>query len=684
MVKALVAASALLFPVVRARATGLTWTGAINGNWSEPGNWNPARAPQNGDLLYFWDDNVSHTTMVNDIPNLSCAIAFSNTSHNFVLSGNTLYLSSLDATPGTSSLTGYDQTVTIDCQLVFPTGGTMDVGPAAAADLGENKETLYLNGGIQVQSGALSIHAEGNSGLSGHVYIAGALSGAGDIQAHVDETDGSTKGSIEFDTASNSSLTGTLWLSTDGDSTIDFNQSPGITVAGLVGVHNGATVNLNVEQTDQSGTTLEVASGGRLSLSGGNATFFRVIMQNGSTDSQSSLLNTGSHLLGLNNGIVASCDSDSHAPVIQGRLNLIGFETIDADGTAAIGLDLPADIEGNGFQKTGGSTLILEGTNTFTGTAEVDEGSLDVRNSNALGSTSVDTILNGGSLTLRASISSARLVARSESTDGDAGDLPGASLIVLSSSPVTWGGPIFLETNLDVFGDDVIFSNEIAGFPGRDSLGLFNVGTVEITGSLANSQDKTLVRCPLLELNQLVGSQSVGAFGNTLEVGGGTGGPCEVRWLNCCQSGSGGQNLILHANGVANLAGFSDDIANVTFNGGKLDTGGGLLTIGGQVTANPNDSTAFIQGNIEFRTSGDFALPVTVDFDVGLGNAAPGLQVNAVISAGGIYKTGPGTLNLTAANTFDGVTAADGNVLINNATALGTGSTTVNTNATLQ
>ena len=48
-----------------ALGTDRTWTGNASVYWSNPGNWSPSGAPQDGDILHF--GNNSHTTMVNDI-----------------------------------------------------------------------------------------------------------------------------------------------------------------------------------------------------------------------------------------------------------------------------------------------------------------------------------------------------------------------------------------------------------------------------------------------------------------------------------------------------------------------------------------------------------------------------------------------------------------------------------------
>src|SRR5271170_5301995 len=47
------------------------WTGADNGNWSDPNNWTPAGIPQTGDALQFGFVSDSNRTMVNDIGNIT-------------------------------------------------------------------------------------------------------------------------------------------------------------------------------------------------------------------------------------------------------------------------------------------------------------------------------------------------------------------------------------------------------------------------------------------------------------------------------------------------------------------------------------------------------------------------------------------------------------------------------------
>lgn len=79
----------------------------------------------------------------------------------------------------------------------------------------------------------------------------------------------------------------------------------------------------------------------------------------------------------------------------------------------------------------------------------------------------------------------------------------------------------------------------------------------------------------------------------------------------------------------------------LSLNGGSVDSGGGTLTIGGNVASFANATTASISGNLNLGGA-------TRTFDVADGGAATDLLVGANVSNGGLIKEGAGTLALTA------------------------------------
>jgi autotransporter-associated beta strand protein len=142
--------------------------------------------------------------------------------------------------------------------------------------------------------------------------------------------------------------------------------------------------------------------------------------------------------------------------------------------------------------------------------------------------------------------------------------------------------------------------------------------------------------------------------------------------------------------GLLDLNNFSDRIASLTMTGGTVDSGTGLLTLGGNLTANLAVTTAFINGNLSLGGS-------SRTFNV-LSLAGPGLRINANISGGtvglataGFTKTGTGVLWLDGTSTYNGTTViSDGQITISSDRALGAtanifgpAGTTVNGDATL-
>src|SRR5207248_8925963 len=118
--------------------------------------------------------------------------------------------------------------------------------------------------------------------------------------------------------------------------------------------------------------------------------------------------------------------------------------------------------------------------------------------------------------------------------------------------------------------------------------------------------------------------------------------------------------------GTMDLQGNSDRIASLTMQGGTIDTGAGVLTLGGNLTTLADVNTAFINGHLSLGG-------VSRTFTVNSGPASTDLRINAVISAdvtvlfgtAGFTKTGGGSLFLAGTNTYNGTTTiSDGQVVL--------------------
>lgn len=386
-------------------------------------------------------------------------------------------------------------------------------------------------------------------------------------------------------------------------------------------------------------------------------------------DSNAVTIDTEGATLTVLGGILSHSDDNQVTPAVKGRLNLQGAEhAITVAGSAYAGLDLQAQVSGNGgLRKLGGAALLLQGSNSFGGNLFIDQGVVDVRHNSALGVVVGNTVLEAGSLLLRnVTIGAENLYAEGQ---GLAGELPGSLLTCVG--PCSWAGYVFLNTSLNVVGD-ITFTGRILG-PG--SLGFFGGGTSRLGGIMDNGYaGATLVRCPLLELAKPAG---VKAFAGPLIVGGGAGGSAEARWL---ESANSSPDVTVLTNGLVNLNGHNEALGPLTFQGGTVQTGAGELAIIAPVTVNASAVSAIIAGNVRLP-------PWLTEFHVADGAALQDLLVSAnLVGTGNLGKFGPGQMWLTGANTHSGATIVyEGTLVAASPSALGssTAGTAVLDGATL-
>jgi autotransporter-associated beta strand protein len=374
-------------------------------------------------------------------------------------------------------------------------------------------------------------------------------------------------------------------------------------------------------------------------------------------------VDTGDATLSVTGNITAVNNGTNSIPVIKGLLGLPpGNHVIHVSGDNARGLDIQARIIGDGgFTKTGEAGLILGGDSSFAGDAVLQTGRVEVSHTNALGSSSGATILDGGSLTLRGipiDIGMETLLVNrtSPNTASLGADFAAADL-------ASWAGPVVLNTNLVVNGGSIAFLGPVSGPAG---LYVFNAGT-HLGGSEPNTYEGlTFVAGPLLELNKPSG---VPAISGKLEVhAGGSGNLGEVRWQQDYQRV--GLEVTLFTDGFINLNGHWDDFGPITFNSGTISTGTGELGLYGLVTVNPSSVEATINGRLGLPSGFH-------EFRVGDGSSLIDLGVNAVVAGPGhLRKTGPGQMWLNASNTYAGLTIVEAGALVAfNADALGASGT---------
>ncbi|MFO1498680.1 MAG: autotransporter-associated beta strand repeat-containing protein [Verrucomicrobiota bacterium] len=641
--------------------------------WSNPYSWIPVGLPQDGEDLVFGGILSLNTsgTMLNDIPGLtvhSLAFDYENEffSEAWVLNGNGLTV--------TGDITCKALNVEINADVTL---GHSIVLRRSASYGAEEVHTIRWNGALNLGDHELTIINEGPD--PGVYRINSTVTGRGDLRFL--NKDVNSDALVVFGGTAANTFSGDLGIERELTARpfhASFDKPGGNVVNGGLVIGHGCEVALH--RGDQIGddAVVSITGGGRLVLNGWSETIGNLALSNVHADAEPTLVDTGGTVT-LRRGITTSVFNEGGAvPTINARLSLpTGSHIFDLNNAlAGPGLVLKGIIAGpGGFSKFGNGTLVLGIGNTFTGPVSVNDGALDIQHPNALGSTASGLTITDGTVTLRNVV------------------IEGETLSVRGTKPVSantagsflncigrggWLGRIELDTNLVVNSTGLCqIGGPIVGSGGFEFLG----ARYEMIGSnsSATPSDYTGLTRALCEL--LIVSEAR-PFRGPLMVGGGFSPLCEVRW------GSGSLSSVVPAvtvqtNGLVNLNGHGQTFSQLTFHGGRVTTGNGVLAVAG-VKTNPTNVVALIEGNLQLS-----AVPTT-PFEVPDGAAFPDLSVNATISDGlnviGFEKIGDGQIDFHRANTFRGASfVREGTVSVLNDNALGapTQGTAVSAGATV-
>jgi fibronectin-binding autotransporter adhesin len=293
-------------------------------------------------------------------------------------------------------------------------------------------------------------------------------------------------------------------------------------------------------------------------------------------------------------------------------------------------LTISSVISGSGksITKTGGGTATLSGANTYSGGTTLNAGTLQ------LGSSSTGSVTNGpvgtGTLTLNGGTLSS-----------DVGDFVTVRSI---ANAITFGGDVTFGTNTN-FG---ALSLSGAGTLTAPHLTLTFIADVTYSGNIG---------------------ESGGSFGIT-KAGSGT---LKLSGINNYSGGTTLSAGLLQLNSSSALGSTS----------GTLTVNGGILDLNGQNTSVGN----FTGAGGTIWNNGPNAGSSTVTLTVGTGNNGGGTYAGVIQDNNGaaplakvaLTKTGTGTITLSGANTYTGVTTVNaGKLFINGDQTAATGTTTVN------
>ncbi|MBI1840884.1 MAG: autotransporter-associated beta strand repeat-containing protein [Verrucomicrobia bacterium] len=644
-----------------AGAASKFWTGAVNGNFATGGNWVGGVAQAAGDDLVFQTGITKLFATNNFSPNRAFnSVLFQGS--NYFVRGNALLVTNGISSINPAGPNHIDADVDVRASQPWEASGPLAV--------------LDFNGDINLNANTLTVRAN-----TGDFFFSGVISGAGNLVK-------TNVGTLRMDGAGNNTYGG--FTRFDGG-VLELDKfallpSPAtfIAIPGdlTVGDGNGLLLTdvLVLMADDQIADTADVTvkNSGHMDLNGHDDRIASLTMQGGTVDTGAGTLALGGNVTGR---------ADPNVAFINGVLSLGGATRTFDIGNGAAGPDMRINativpgttlFQTAGLTKNGAGVLWLAGANTYNGTTMVNDGQLTVSSDKALGATTTPlggaagTVLNREAVLFLdgAKVTNEPLTINSTSAFG-ALDASGAS---------SWTGTILLnvDTTIGSF-NTLLLSGAITGTGGFTKL---HAGSLTLAGVNVNTYTGvTTVRDGTLLLDKDSGLAIHGAMSGPLVVG-----EDElpensdvVRWLQCCQLPDD-TDITINASGLVDLNGFGQNVRNLIFNGGDIDTGAGSILPIGDITVNRNtNSQAIISGRMSVLSSP--IINVTGHF------FSPDLAINAqLFGAGGITKNGVGEVGLSAANSYSGLTTVnDGLLLVDHSLALGSasGGTVVNSGAVL-
>jgi len=435
-----------------------------------------------------------------------------------------------------------------------------------------------------------------------------------------------------------------------------------------------------------------VSSGATLGLQGGIITLEPLTLNGngvGGTGALRNISDTNLVLGAITLGSAATIGSDAGLLRIDGAVNNVGH-VLTVTGAGAI--DFRGAISGTGgFTKNGTGTTTLSGANTYTGNTIVNSGTLVLTGGAAIADTA-GLVVNGGTVNVNAT----ETVGGLSGTGGTINVADGVRLTANQAGNSTFSGS-FSGTGVV---NNVYFQKSGAGtltLAGNNTgTGfrrlLVDGGTLQLQGGNAvgdqNILEVSLGTVRLLESETVgallgLGTGTIDVNGHTLTLAGIGLGVATNDSLNLVGSGVfriAAPGLSMRMEGAHTFTGLYQ-ISNGTLQlGGTGSASASLLVDGGTLNLIANrtfNAVTLSSGSI----SGSGILTSTGGFDVRSGNIS-----TALAGGGGLIKSSAGTVTLSGANSYTGVTTiSEGTVIAASNTALGStvGNTVVSSGATL-
>ena len=537
--------------------------------------------------------------------------------------------------------------------MISGSGGVNQIGAGTLVLSGANT----YSGGTNIEHGTLSVGSDGNLGTGGPI----AMSAGSTLKVTATGAFGHAVTLTGDPTFNIAPATTTTWNGVIGDGAS----------AGTLEVSGGGTLVLTAANTYSGGTTihggsiLSIASDGNLGGASGSLTLGDATTA-GTLEASSGLTlsSTRSVSLGAGGGTIIS---DTSFEIDQGITG------------------------GGGLTTSRAGTLILAGANTYSGGTTISAGTLQLGNGSTTGSLSGDVTDNG---TLAFDRSDTITFGGVISGSGGVNQI-GAGTLVLSGANTYSGGTNIEHGTLSVGSDGNLGTGGTIAMSGFDS---------KVTATGAFGHAVTLTGDPTFNIAPATtttwnGVIADGASAGTLEVSGG--GTLVLTATNTYSGGTtvhGGSKLSIASD--ANLGGASGSLAlgdastsgtlevtsnltlsstrsvslgagggtiisdgtseidqGITGGGGLTSSGAGTLILAGANTY--SGGTTISAGTLQLgngSTTGSLSGDVTDNGTLAFDRSDTLTFGGAISGSGALNQIGAGTLILTAANTYTGLT----------------------------
>ncbi|ODA67265.1 Extracellular serine protease precursor [Methyloligella halotolerans] len=513
-------------------------------------------------------------------------------------------------------------------------------------------------------TGSLTKTGAGTLILSGaNSYTGGTTISAGTLQGDTASLVGDIvdNAALVFDQGANGTFSGDI----SGTGSLTKTNSGTLILSGTNSYSGGTTISAGTLQGDTTSIVGDIVDNAALVFDqGSNGTF------SGDISGTGSLTKTNSGTLILSGTNSYSGGTTISAGTLQGDTTSLTGDIVD---NAALIFDQAAngtfsdDIAGTGsLAKTGAGTLILSGTNTYSGGTEIDQGRLSISADANLGDGAGGLTFggSGGTLEITSTLTSSRDVA----LDAD------GAIQVTSGNDATLAGDVSGTAGLTKTGAGRLILTGTNSYTGGTliSAGTLQGDTTSLTGDITD--DAALV------FDQAVNgtfSGDISGTGSLTKTNAGT------LTLSGSNSYSGGTTISagtlqgdtgsLTGDIVDNAALVFDQTANGTFSGdisgtGSLTkSGAGTLSLSGSssYTGGTTISAGTLRGDTDSLT-GDIVDNAALVFD----QAFDGTYSGDISGTGSLLKTGSGLVRLSGTNSFSGGATLDAGTL----EIMGTGS----------